>query len=393
MEKDKALLNNVNERNVSMDILRILAMAFIVVIHLVGNNMGLNDIENSFNNELEASYYVSAFVQCFVVVGVNLFFLISGYFGIKLKVKKVISLLAKVYILWIISHLICLGINGVESYGDGGDFAVALLLGISKYWFVAVYLLLTLVSPLLNLIADKLDEKGAGYFVFATLVLYTVAGFVADFFYPYFGTGGGYLPAWASVVYIYGRLISKRRDRLPKSKLGYGLAYLTSCLVNFALVATLIALKQGKWATHMFSYNNVLVFVGAVALFMVFVRTAVTTNEKASKGIGFVAKYTLGVYLVHSNNPLLSPVRAFLLNLLPNNLWWAKYFVLIPNAVILFAIGIIVDFVYETTIGKGVGFLAGKLDKGVTLLSLKISNCVKNKFLKDEIQENPQQKE
>ncbi len=367
-------------------------MAFIVIIHLVGNNMDLNSIEYAFDEGNATGYYISALIQCFVVVGVNIFFLISGYFGVKLKVKKILSLLAKVYILWIFSHFICLGIYGIDSYGNVGDFIVTLLLGISKYWFVAVYLLLMLLSPILNLIAEKLNEKGAGYFVFVSLVLYTVAGFVADYFYPYFGTGGGYLPLWASVVYLYGRLIALRKDSLPQNRLGYGLTYLGATLLNFAIIAVLISFREGKAVTHMFSYNNLLVFISSISLFMVFANTNINSNDKVAKGVGFVAKYTLGVYLLHSNNPLLSPVRAYLINLVPESIWWAKYFVLLPNALLLFAIGIIIDFIYEMTIGKGIGFLAGKIDHGITLIATKFGSFIKNKFTKEYPPEQPEQK-
>lgn len=337
-------------RNAMLDLLRIVAMFFIVLHHLTITDIGLTDMQTGIG-ALRATYLSSAAVDCFVIIGVNLFFLISGYFSVKLQPRKILLLLIKVYIYWIISVLLAMafGLVKFESVWKGILYCLS---GVSEYWFICVYVLLLLFSPALNAIAKLVAEKRATkYFVFITVLFFCIIGFVADYIRPVMGTNSGYSIIWASMPYLYGRLIKLKDGSLKKRKPIFWLAiYAVLSLINYIIIAVLIALDKGSYAWHFYGYNNPLIFFGSICFFMAFVSAKPIENKRASKVISIIASHTLAVYLWHSNNPLIYPIRAFFIDRVDP--LWAKFLVLIPNALVIFALGVVIDIIYELLFGK-----------------------------------------
>ncbi|MCU7212920.1 acyltransferase family protein [Turicibacter sanguinis] len=80
------------KRNSNFELLRIIAMVMIVSLHTLGHGGGLNNTTvNSIN------FIFNHILESLSIVAVNIFILISGYFGIKSysSVKSKISLLYK----------------------------------------------------------------------------------------------------------------------------------------------------------------------------------------------------------------------------------------------------------------------------------------------------------
>ena len=367
------------QRNAMLDVVRILAMLFIVIHHLTINNIGLSDIENGVAASLIPQYLGTSFIDVFVIIGVNVFFLISGYFSIKLKPRKILLLLFKVYIYWILSVLIGMASGLIKFAGvlDGLKYCV---IAVSKYWFILIYMMLCLFAPALNEIAKLIVGKRGGvkYFVFISTVFFCVIGFVADYFYPIMGTNNGYSVIWAAVPYLYGRIIFFKKDELKNKPVFWFIAFVLLSLANYAIIAPLIATGHGKVAWHFYGYNNPLIMASSLCFVMTFISMKPITNPKASKVISFIAQHTLAVYLLHSNNPLLGSRRAFFIEKVSP--LWAKFAVLIPNALVLFAIGIAVDALYELLLSKPLNFISQKFEKLCLFLYEKFMNAFSKLF-------------
>lgn len=351
--------NPIKKRNLSMDILRIIAMICIVGIHLVQSNIGLKDIESG---TIPAGEYIPlSFFNNLFIIGVNLFFLLSGYFKINFRISKVLSLVFKVYFYYLISQLIALAIGIYSTEG----FFVSFISAISKYWFVIVYILLCIASPLLNCFAQSLSKSGVKYFVFFSVSLFMVGGFIADIFYPYFGTGEGYLPLWAWIVYLYGRFIAIYREEIKIKRKYFLCGWALATLLNFAAIQIVyFVFDNGKLVFHFFAYNNPLIFLSAACLFIAFTGLNIQASEKSK--VSFIAKHTLAVYLLHSNNPLISPYRGALINTV--NPFWAKMLLLVPNMLCLFALGVAVDILYEFLLGRFINKLFFKFENFILKL-------------------------
>lgn len=345
------------KRNSAMDIIRIIAMFFIVGLHLVQSNVGLKLIESA---KIPAAHFVPlSFLNCVFIIGVNLFFLLSGYFKINFSPAKILSLVFKVYFYWLISQLIALAC-GIYTPKTALDFFFGFVSAITKYWFIAVYILLCVAAPLLNSFVQSLTKKTALYFVFVSVVFFMIAGFVADAFYPYFGTGEGFLPVWAWVVYVYGRLIRIYRGEIRIKTVWLYVIWAASTLLNFAAILIIyLGFGDGNLVFHFYAYNNPLVMLSSLSIFVAFDRIKAEENGKVS----CIAGHTLAVYLLHSNNPLVSPYRGLPVESVTP--FWAKIALLFPNMLCLFALGITVDIIYESLLGRFVY-------KGLSKLELKI---------------------
>ena len=124
-------------RNSSIELLRIVAMFSIVLGHV---------FYHGFQGQLAESDLLRPFTNC----GVNVFILISGYYGIKFKWKTLLDLLLMVSFYTIIS--------GVFRYFiDGTNINIRQLSGIILpfsgnhfYWFITCYIMLYLLAPIIN---------------------------------------------------------------------------------------------------------------------------------------------------------------------------------------------------------------------------------------------------
>ncbi|MDE6474182.1 MAG: acyltransferase family protein [Clostridia bacterium] len=338
-------------RNVLFDLLRVMAMFFIVIHHIIIYDMGFMDVQTGMDLSLKTSYMWSALVDGFVIIGVNIFFLISGWFSIKLKPQKLFLLFIKVYVYWIIAVLLAMAFKllSFESFWDGFKFCVS---AIGEYWFVLVYILLCLIAPALNALAKLIvDKKAVKYFIFISVFFFCVIGFVADYIRPIMGTNSGYSVMWAAVPYLYGRILKLKCNEMKKRKPAFWLGlYLLFTIVNYSIVALLIWFEQGQYAWHFYGYNNPLVFLQSICFFMAFVSAKPVSSQKPSKFISLVAGHTFGVYLLHTKNPLFSPYTAYFVNAVGPI--WAKLLLLIPNAILAFAIAVLIDYLYELLFGK-----------------------------------------
>lgn len=338
-------------RNALLDLLRVLAMFFIVVHHMIIYDMDLMSVQTGLNVALKTSYMWTAIIDCFAIIGVNIFFLISGYFSIKLHPGKLFLLFIKVYIYWIIAVLLAMAFKLLtfESFLDGLKYCVS---AVGEYWFVLVYILLCLFAPALNAIAKLIVEKKAEkYFIFISVFFFCVIGFFADYVRPIMGTNYGYSVIWASIPYLYGRIIKLKGSEIKKRKPIFWISlYFVFTVVNYAIIAPLIWLEKGTFAWHFYGYNNPLIFIQSICFFMAFLSAKPIVRKRLSKFISLVAGHTFGVYLLHTKNPLISPFTAVIVNNV--NPLWAKLLLLLPNALIAFAVTVLLDLLYELLLGK-----------------------------------------
>ena len=98
------------ERESNIEAARILAMSLVVLVH--ANYFSLGGIDRSDIIASPSSSFMRMFFEHLCIVGVNLFVLISGWFGIRPTVKGAISLLYQVlfYSILILAAGIIIGI-------------------------------------------------------------------------------------------------------------------------------------------------------------------------------------------------------------------------------------------------------------------------------------------
>lgn len=144
-----------NHRNSSLDMLRVVSMWMVIVLHSLGHGGVLND-----QNNIE--YYVVWLMESFSYVAVNCFILLSGYFlaGAKFKSKRIVNVIIQTFTY----SIMCLVI---ETFFLKGKISFTNLfkslepIGTKAYWFMTNYIIMLLLSPLLNQIVENIDTLKA----------------------------------------------------------------------------------------------------------------------------------------------------------------------------------------------------------------------------------------
>ncbi len=281
------------ERNLGIDLLRILSMLMVCLLHVLGVGGVLSSCEPG-----TASYILLWFLNALSFGAVNLYALISGFVGINAshRFKSIIKLWLQVFFY---SVLICFMVSRIRpdlvstAMIKNAFFPVCT----GQYWYFTAYFLLFFVSPLLNAGISAMEEK--------SLRILLVSGFFILCFLPrsferdIFLSADGYSFLWLSYLYILGGYI-KLYEPLKKVRGGY----LVLLFFAFGAISLLPRLFLGeRYALYLISYMSPTVVLGSVCLFLAFSKMKIRTFKGIIK---FFSAGAFSVYLIHTHPVIFS---------------------------------------------------------------------------------------
>ena len=149
-------------RNSNMELMRIVSMLFIIIFHLIYRTFSIHDYQMS-----SATYLLVRFIIAITLVHVNSFVLLTGYFQYekKLKFSKLLSINNATWFYSILFLLIALfltenmNIPLVYPITSLDIFKTLIPLDYGLYWYIGLYLLLYLLSPILNTVIANSNQK------------------------------------------------------------------------------------------------------------------------------------------------------------------------------------------------------------------------------------------
>ena len=141
----------VKERDINIELLRVIAMFMIVAIHAIGHSGLYLSHDLSVYNKV-----LIRFLDSLVTVGSSLFILISGYYmiGKKLNLKKILNLWGKTILYSVAIYIIFLLLDK-KVYTFETIFPVLT----EKYWFITAYITLYFLAPIINIGLNKLTKN------------------------------------------------------------------------------------------------------------------------------------------------------------------------------------------------------------------------------------------
>ena len=163
---------NLKKRNTSFELMRIIAMLMVCAYHwqLHGNNDMIP------RSGLSANQIISFIFGSWGVLGVNLFFLLSFYFLIKknnITYSKYIKLAIKVSFFGTVTYIIGI-LCGITEFSFLEIIRTILGVFANQYWFMTVYIIVSLLSPLLNRLLKTLTQKES--YVLIAIMIYITYG-------------------------------------------------------------------------------------------------------------------------------------------------------------------------------------------------------------------------
>ena len=284
------------QRNVSLDFLRVISMIMIVVLHCLGHDGTLGA------TKLYSFEYFSGWtLEAFCYVAVNCYVLISGYFLCegKFKLNKLLTLYGSTW-LWSVALFVIFVAAGIADLSAKNVIKAFLPFTQCGYWFVTTYLLMYILCPFLNIAIHAMNKRQHAAVIAVFFGVYIVLQNIS--FWREFTLVGQNDPMFFIFLYFVSAYI---RRYPPEKKRFWIFFYAISSLLTAAsrpiiTYVTTIGFGKSVYETMFFSYNSILTVVGSISLFLFFYGLDIK-NKTVSKIITFAAPLTFGVYLIHEN--------------------------------------------------------------------------------------------
>lgn len=302
-------------RQSNLELLRIVAMLMVLAVHA---NFGALDYVRA--PEITAAP-VSAFSRFFwesaCLICVNLFVLISGYFSIRLSLKRVVSYIF-IVVFWSVLPAVSFLIIPANSLTSGISIETVWesLIPLTGNWFISAYFILMLFAPILNSWVETCGQKRllASICALCSLMFY-FWGMVykADF-------NDGYSALSFFVLYLIGRYLKLYPGRIN---------CIPTVVFPFVFLATTLGLtllgfygvKENIQNTYSWyiPYCSPFTMVGTIAFFLSFTRL-----KFQSRAVNFFAVSAFSVFLAHFS-VFVYPYFKFAAGYLYDNLSTAPY--------------------------------------------------------------------
>ncbi len=285
------------ERNLGIELLRILSMFMIVLLHGVFETklMGIGSLGGARGASIQFVYGVT---NC----AVNVYAMITGYLCVKAKhrLSRYIELWLQVFALNAAFGLVDILCNGFRM-----KTLVHCLFPVlsGTFWYFSSYTLLFLCIPCLNRLLLGMSRQQHKKLIFVLGAVSMAAWFALFFFkQDMFATDAGYSPLWLIVMYCVGAYIRRYEKEWKTWSSGRWF-----CIFALASVFNGLSVPAMRWCkAHLFtlptqnglfiSYLSPSILLAAVAIFLCVLKLRLQRGKRVITGLGSL---TFGIYIIH----------------------------------------------------------------------------------------------
>lgn len=289
--------------------------------------------EGSYAVEDESSVaYI--LLKSFLVLSVNCFVFISGFYRIKFKITSILNLLLQVSFYGILITLIY---SLLAQHYLGFRYYVEAIFSIftGTWWFITAYFALYLLSPLLNAAVDTFSKKQFLFVVAALTIINCISGFL--FSAGPMGVNRGYSLVSFIHIYLLAQYI-KKYINLDTLKKWAAAVYIITCIIIFLLALLSIGELGERGIGRIYAYNNPLVLIAAISFFFIFLNFSLK-----SRIINGTSPYVLGIYLFHDHPFMRKHLIEKVYTLSQQDSALKHFLILAISTCIIFIIGYLVD--------------------------------------------------
>lgn len=283
-KKDKHLRK---QRQSNIELLRIIAMFLVLVVHADFWANRAPSQEECINDILPSITRYT--IESLSIVCVDVFVLISGWFGIRPNVRRMSSFLFQCFFFLGGLYIVSLvgGFGKLNATGILGCFGL-----LEWNWFIKAYIGLCILAPIINSFIDGSNERKLRYLIIWFYIFQSAYGWIfpaAKFIelgYSVFSFVGLYLIAQYIRRYHSKRIESTRA-------LTFFSIYLATVTINtiWAYFAKRYGLPFGD---SIYYYTNPFVIIGSISLLLTFYKM-----KLQNKIINWIAASSFAVFLFH----------------------------------------------------------------------------------------------
>ena len=292
----------------NFEIIRVLAMYFIVVWHFIRHGLLQDSVETyCFDLVGFLNFSLMQIIMIITVMAVNLYVLITGYFMIQSKPKwnKIPHLWLQVFIYSILIYggVILMNKNVHVSIKD--IVHNSLVIRYNAYWFVTKYMALVLLSPFINKCAQNINRKS---YRLLLIILFFMDVALFKFFYGENYSGGQSLFHFINLYLIAGYIrLWKPFSKMKPTKIC--LTLLCFIFVIFVMETSMECLKCIYHHENLNFHlslgligNNEFTLFTSVLFFLWISRLKINANNCIARVCMRIAPMTFAVYLISDNN-------------------------------------------------------------------------------------------
>ena len=330
---------NRSQRNSSIELYRIIATFAVLIVHFNGWFVGdwpLPEYDISNPTLFRTGQMV---IEALSIICVNMFVVISGYFGIKLKLSSIVKLY--VYLALIYIPLYLLRFVSTHEFIIADFIEKCFVISYAGY-FIQCYFMLMILSPVLNAFIEKYDRKSFKW-VILFLLLEFWFGCIMDV--EELGYNHGFSVIHFVLMYMIARCIKLFEDDIKKIRSWvWVFGYLLSTIV------IIVCFMAGiKWC---WDYSNPIVVFSSVCSFLPFLY-----KTYYSKVINWIASGTLAVYIIHVTNRVQS-----ILEMVDKNLLETKSY---PMYLMMISGVILITFIVSALYGIVCNYFSNLVTRGI----------------------------
>ena len=297
---------NITVRQSNFELMRIISMFMIVLWHVIFHT-------NMFYNTSGTTGYIIEFIYLIIIVHVNSYVLVTGYFQYnkKIKPKKIWGLIGSVWFYNILFTFIAMAfklqkINKVEFLENTS------ILNINSYWFINYYIILYVLSPFLNKMIFSLKQSEHRRLILILYVAFSIIPTITkqrtlentglsiiSFIFLYL------LGAYFGKYKIKDSYHFKRNSNIKNGTIFFSL-FLLFGIIGFVFYRFgLDLIKSDNIILNDFgqtitmsatTFSAPIIILESVFYFLFFETISIQSNF-----IGKISKFMFGVYLVHEN--------------------------------------------------------------------------------------------
>lgn len=242
-----------------MELARIVAMAMILVGHFMFHGIQHTVIPSPLSQStLGLSNSVILAVSVLCTAGVDLFMLISGFYGIRLRWKSLLSF----WLLCVFYNAVHLLVNTpMSEIGPSGIFNV-FFISKTPNWFFQGYFWVMMVSPVLNKAVKELDIRALRCIVAIGLVLICISSWK-------FANPKGNTALLLMFVYVLGGYVRREELFSKVTRKQALLSFISLWIAGVAFGIFIFDIFHKEYGI-LFQHNSFLVIAMATSLFLFF---------------------------------------------------------------------------------------------------------------------------
>ena len=351
--------SKIEKRVIGLDLFKIFCSIMITIRHFIRYNSVIGLYDNTNINQL-----ISIILNVYATVSINGFILITGFFLVKSKfrLKRIFSIWGETFFFSVLFFLIGYVFKLVEFRPVYALFAITPILS-RHYWFPVGYLVLCLISPILNKLVKTLTKReyliilicGAILFSAWTTFVYYSDGAV---------TGGHTGILWMIYLYLVGGFFSTYQLDCKKLKLISSIVCIACVLILTAyqfLIGEISFLNNFPFLAD----DSIFALLLSVSLFILFKEIG-SRKKSSGKFVSMIASCSFGVYLIQENCMIRDWLWFKFININTISNQWYMYFIVLGVVLVLFILSFMLNRIFQfifALIYKIVGEKNGKVEQ------------------------------